>query len=52
MSATAESFVAQGAESSRKDAEQIGSVDPLIVGRAAVIFERGGHTPTLDGVKK
>ena len=30
----------------KKDAEQIGAVDPLIVGRAAVIFERGEHTAT------
>ncbi len=30
----------------KKDAEQIGAVDPLIVGLAAVIFERGEHTKT------
>jgi hypothetical protein len=36
----------------KKDPDMIGSVDPLIVGRAAVIFERGEHTPTLDGAKK
>jgi len=30
----------------KKDADQIGAVDPLIVGRAAVIFERGEHTAT------
>ncbi len=37
-----------------KDRELIGPVDPLIVGRAAVIFERGEHTPTLEahGVKR
>ncbi len=29
----------------KKDAEQIGPVDPLLVGRAAVIFERGEHNP-------
>jgi hypothetical protein len=27
----------------KKDTEQIGAVDPLLVGRAGVVFERGEH---------
>jgi hypothetical protein len=30
----------------KKDAEQIGSVDPLLVGRASVVFERGEQVVT------
>ena len=31
----------------KKDAAQIGTVDPLLVGRAQVVFERGEHGPIV-----
>ena len=37
---------APAASYTKKDAEQIGAVDPLLVGRAQVVFERGEHVIT------
>jgi polyphosphate kinase 2 len=37
---------------SNKDLERIGALDPLIVGRAQVVFERGEHVVTAPGPTK
>ena len=35
--------------STKKDADQIGAVDPLLVGRAGIVFERREQLTSMPG---